>query len=484
MNCQEFRKAWEDNSELDTFSHIEICDDCMVWIEAQLANGEEVQFLKEIPQPSAELEDKIMQAIYQTAGQGLTPQAVAAPVLAETKVRRFAPKFSGMAWASAAAILLLVGVMGYKQLGGNQLSGTANISGQAEMQIALAPASGESQDRPNETENNAVSGSASQSPDAPVSSPAAMMAMPSSGETVTAMDTPETADSKSSDANPSAKQMAPDSGQRQQPVSQPSQIALAAPKQQEAKTQADAAPAKNRPIIAARHAGGKPPGAEQAKTAAPAENQQSASDHASSIAALAPETEEKALLDNTMGALSMDAEAGEEVHSAAGHPTLVGPPVTATTKPDITLSTFTDVDTAANASDMPVPDTAKLPDGFSLHAITAQYESQTSQKVVRLTSEYKRNHDWIRVEVVRNEHGKRSLSIPGTFTATQLFTVHSEQAIAVTFDKKDDASSETTAQHAVHFNAQHENDSLYVILTAHGIPLDQLVETSKQITWQ
>ncbi|MDF2680473.1 MAG: hypothetical protein K0R47_1663, partial [Brevibacillus sp.] len=71
MNCQAFRKAWlEEDTDSDVISHIETCDDCMAWIEKLLDTDEEVQFLKEVPLPSVNLEERIMQAIYQDAGQG------------------------------------------------------------------------------------------------------------------------------------------------------------------------------------------------------------------------------------------------------------------------------------------------------------------------------------------------------------------------------------------------------------------------------
>lgn len=96
MNCQEFRKAWEDTTNESTLFHIETCEECMVWIEAQFANGEEVQFLKEVPRPSAQLEDNIMQAIYKMTGQESTPQAAAALVV--KWLRRAASDRTSLRW--------------------------------------------------------------------------------------------------------------------------------------------------------------------------------------------------------------------------------------------------------------------------------------------------------------------------------------------------------------------------------------------------
>ena len=469
MNCHEFRHAWDDITDPEMLSHIETCEECMVWIEAQLAIGEEVQFLKEIPQPSAQLEDKIMQAIYQTAGQGMTPQAAAAPALTEVtqaKPRRFIFTKPAMTWASAAAILLFAGVLGYQQLQQDNQEVAVEHGSLAMEGIASAPAPAAQQatalDNPNESVSNqaiAETAPAAGSADSTLSS-AAEPGAEIAGSHETA-----------------AKDSGTEQNQAAQEAGQAFSIAMAPKVPAAAESETSAAAEPKRPIIAARNANGKP-ATEQPKAAAPGPTP-ALSNEAHSIAALPPgDQQETSLADQRMNSL-----AAEEHQTVEQAPALVGPPVMTMAKPEITLSSFTDVATAAHASDMPVPEAGKLPEGFALHAITAQYESQTSQKVVRLTTEYKRNRDWIKVEVVRNEHGKRSLSIPGTFTATQLFTVQSEQAIGVTFDKQASADSEAAADHAVHFNADPENQSLYVVITASGISLEQLVEASKQVSW-
>jgi hypothetical protein len=188
-----------------------------------------------------------------------------------------------------------------------------------------------------------------------------------------------------------------------------------------------------------------------------------------------------AAVDEPVTAMTVPQNPGADPDVATGN-TLVGPPAPADGKAPITLSTFSDVETAVQASDMPVPVLAQMPNGFSLGDISVQYESETSQRVAQLTADYKRNNDWVKVDVVRNKNGKRSLSIPGTFTATQLFSVNGEQAIAVSFQQQ--GTRESAAQHAVHFNAQSENQSLYVVVTANGISLEELIEASKSVAWR
>lgn len=472
MNCQEFRKAWEDTTNESTLFHIETCEECMVWIEAQFANGEEVQFLKEVPQPSAQLEDNIMQAIYKMTGQESTPQAAAAPVVKPAAPRRFRPNISSMAWVGAAAILLVVGAIGFQQTqnSSQEISMKAESSA-ADMQGAIvsAPAANSPASAAMDTKSGtqAFGGSSTES----------IQAAPPESKAAPAQEKAGQPDGNAGGPNQSAfgNQIAMDV-----PAEKIGELKSA---KESAKAEGNEAPEPKRPIIAARNANGKPP-ADQPKAKGNAEAAPNQPGQHNPVAGVPADEQNKALANQPVGALALDANADEAGQPAAEHaPALVGPAVSTMAKSEITLSSFSDVETAAHASDMPVPQAGQLPEGFSLHAISAQYESQTSQKVIRLTSEYKRNKDWIKVEVVRNEHGKRSLSIPGTFTATQLFTVQSEQAIAVTFDKQANAG-EAAAQHAVHFNAQPDNQSLYVVVTANGVTLDQLVEASKQITWQ
>jgi hypothetical protein len=75
------------------------------------------------------------------------------------------------------------------------------------------------------------------------------------------------------------------------------------------------------------------------------------------------------------------------------------------------------------------------------------------------------------------------LSIPGTFTETQVFTIDNEQAIGVTYDPQAQPGTESFPQHAVHFNTMKENHSLYVVISGSGVRLEELTELAKQLSW-
>lgn len=478
MNCQEFRKAWTDETDIETLSHIETCEECIAWMEAQLTSGEEVQFLKEVPQPTADLEEKIMQAIYQTAGQGVPPHAASASVTTSPKqaeFRRWTFLLPSLTWVGAAAILLAVGVAGYQQFhqaGQGDATESAMQSGSTAKDEQKA---GQPADAP----------SIRLSPDTSVSSPAA-----GSGQSAPAAKQPDGQTSPDASMDqPGAlalngngtEQPGADASQAQEPQAGPGEAAAEkaqapqTPQQPAAETVNESVPSPHkRTIIAARNANGKA-AADQAQQENTPSGQTVASNPTGGVTAFRA-------AENESGVQTFSAAIAADP-STESVPPVAGPPATALAKQEITLSTFTDLETAVRSSDLPVPVLNQPPDGMALQAVTVQYESPTSQKVVRLSAQYRHSKEWIKVDVVPNAKGKRSLSIPGTFTATQLFTVNGEQAIAVSFDQQA-SSGEAAAQHAVHFNAQTGNRSLYVVLTARGIRLDQLVEVSKQLTWR
>jgi hypothetical protein len=481
MNCQEFRKAWTDETDIETLSHIETCEECIAWVEAQFTSGEEVQFLKEVPQPTANLEEKIMQAIYQTAGQGVPPHAASAPVTTSPKqaeFRRWTFHLPSLAWAGAAAILLAVGVAGYQQFH----QADQGVATESAMQSGSAAKDEQKGGQPAAAQSNRLS------PDTSVSSPAAGSTQSAPAEKQPDGQTAPAASLDQSAAlaiNGSATERAQaDASQAQEPQAVPGEAAAEkaqapqTPQQSAEEAVKETVPSPHkRPIIAARNASGK-----ASDDQAHEENTQSGQ--------TAPTDQTKAA-GGVTAFRAAENESATQPFSAAiaadpsteSLPPVAGPPATALAKQEITLSTFTDLETAVQSSDMPVPVLNQLPDGIALQAVTVQYESPTSQKVVRLSADYRHGKEWIKVDVVPNAKGKRSLSIPGTFTATQLFTVNGEQAIAVSFDQQA-SSGEADAQHAVHFNAQAGNRSLYVVLTARGSRLDQLVEVSKQLTWR
>ncbi|MFD2369271.1 hypothetical protein ACFSO0_04660 [Brevibacillus sp. GCM10020057] len=419
-----------------------------------------MQFLKEVPLPSANLEERIMQSIYQNAAQGTPPHAAAETLQPPTPIagsKRRAKGFPSFAWVSAAAILLAVGFAGYQQLqpGGQQMAaqltgsagGSANdvASFNTEIQPKTARAAAEAQnasmlkEAPLAADVTPKAAQAQTAPVPPAVQPKAVEAPVSNAGAAIAMDSPQ------------AKKAAIES--RSSRTETPASRSTATVNPPAADTQAKEA------AILADTAKGKTSASLTAKESPEATDDESG---------------------HVYAALTAPDETATDTHPSAN--AFAGPPAPTERKDAITLSTFSDLETAVQASDLPVPVLPQTTSGFTVADVSVQYESETSTKVTQLTANYKRNNSWIKIDVVRNTHGKRSLSIPGTFTATQLFTVNGQQAIGVSFDQQD--SKPSSAQHAVHLNAQVDNQSLYVVISASGISLDELIETTKLITWQ
>lgn len=470
MNCQAFRNNWLTHTDNEMLSHIETCEACITWLESQ-TQDEEVQFLKEVPPPPANLEDRIMQAIYQTSEQAAPPHAATMPLQdatqsMTTKSNPRQRRFPSFAWVSAAAVLLIVSAVGYQQLQKPMVETAYEVPSGSQQEpsaagIASVPESASSQEDPTE-------------------SPELASEQPASAARV---EEPQT-------ATPS-----------EQPIASFGFAATAPPEQPIGTTEpaadthsilaADTSRAvtkENRPAIVARNASPKPPTYEQAnEQPAKKEHPPIVSEEVNLAASVAEEPSPEmsvaaAIMRAPVYALTMAPE--EEMGTLADladKKSQASPPTEPVSESSpITLSTFTDVETAVQASDMPVPVLNELPDGMGLGGISIRYESETSQKVAKVMAEYQNASSWIKVEVERNGNSKRSLSIPGTFTATQLFSVNNEQAIGVTFEKQ----PEQTASHAVHFNALSGDHSLYVVMTAHGIPLETLMGAAKKITWK
>ncbi|QRG66044.1 hypothetical protein JNE38_21050 [Brevibacillus choshinensis] len=453
MNCQAFRKAWLEDTDSDVISHIETCEDCIIWIEEQMTTDEEVQFLKEVPLPSVNLEERIMQAIYQDAGKGTPPHAATESLQPPTPLassKRRTKGFPSLAWVSAAAVLLIVGLAGYQQLQSN------------DSQMASMPQSATSG-----SPNQGIAYNAESQPEAPKSE-------------APVQDSLATSDAAPAAAGTLAKQQAP-AAQTPKAADTPSvmsESAIAMNKQAKTISPQSRAATESQPT--ARSSVVTPPVTEPAKketTIALADQEK-----ARKSAAKATEETDQSVAASGEPVYSLTAQSVPEADENASAKAVVGPPAPSVQKAAITLSTFSDIETAVQASDLPVPVLASSANGFAVSDISVQYESETSQKATRLTADYKRNKSWIKIDVVRNTHGKRSLSIPGTFTATELFTVGQEQAIGVSFDQQ--GAKPSTVQHAVHFNAQAKNQSLYVVMSANGISLDELIETAKQLTWE
>lgn len=462
MNCQAFRKAWLDLDDTDseTLSHIETCEDCIVWIETQMTTEEEVQFLKEVPLPQANLEERIMQAIYETAGQNLPPHAATVSLQPPTPItsKRKTKGFPSFAWVSAAAVLLAVGFMGYQQLQSDQIQSASELASS-----------------PTIAANDTVVSKAMMEPavNAPASSP------PEAVKSAPPSEAPTPKQSTVQENTAIAKDTPPAAPAQAKIATSPLEgaIAMENPQSKVAPPESRATNKESRVPMVARNNGAEKPASE------PKTNSQSstsvAPDDNSSAEATADANQSIAGSEQAFGITA--ATVPDTQQDGSTENALVGPPVPAA-KQQITLSTFSDVDTAVQASDMPVPVLPTATNGFAMSDISIQYESETSTKVAHLAANYNRNKDWVKVEVVRNTQGKRSLSIPGTFSATQLFSINGEQAIAVSYEQHD--KKDSAVQHAVHFNAQTNNQSVYVVITAHGVPLDELIDASKQITWK
>lgn len=465
MNCQAFRSTWLTNTDSELLSHIETCEACIAWIESQ-TQDEEVQFLKEVPLPPANLEERIMQAIYQTSEQGVPPHAAtiplqnAAPAVTKKGKQRF-KGFSSLGWASAAAVLIAVGVVGYQQM-------------QNPMVETAFEAASNQQDAPNHAEM-ATAQQPAASPAARTASPEMASEQPASTSGVVE---PQTATVNEQQAIPygiAATEPEVKNTENPEPAAKTNHLLAA--------DTARTVTKESRPPIVARNSSSKPavdqaakkdqpPVTEEVNTAASVAEEPSPEMSVAAAVMKAPVYALTVAPEEEMGAMMMDA--------ADNKSTVVGPPAPEAESTPITLSTFTDVETAVQASDMPVPVFSELPDDIALSGISIRYESETSQKVAQVMAEYQNTTSWIKVEVTRNGSAKRSLSIPGTFTATQLFSVNNEQAIGVSFEKQ----SEQTTQHAVHFNAVSGDQSLYVVMTAHGISLEGLMDVAKKITWK
>lgn len=459
MTCQDFRRHWIHDIDNADVTHLETCDDCLNWIEANVSS-EEVMFMKEFPQPSPQLEDRIMQAIYQLTPPQAVPPVTAtvenAPVMLSAK-RKPKHRYLQMGWAGAAAVIIAFGLF--------------SVQGVKEQATDIKS------EQPQES--STVQGT----PNA-----AAPPAPPQTPEIAVAEKQPEIAASKehaASTTNETAP--APATGETVQAKEAPAntplmrKIETPAASKQEAPAQADhnsVALTKESDLgISAATALGPLPARGKDKAADSAAVTESAADtEVKSNAKLAAPaaTEENSM---TMAGIIADH---------AGAPSIAAMPAadteSAQSNEQITLSTFTDVDTARQASDLPVPNFKTLPEGFTLSSVSLRYESETSKHVESLAVQFMHRNNQIKIEVSQAGTGKHSLSVPGTFTETQVFQVDGERAIGVTYDPAA-YSGIGTAQHEVQYYKMNGNNALHVVITANGITLKELTELAKQMNW-
>jgi len=438
MNCQAFRSRKFDALDDATLSHLETCDDCLLWMEEKTANDEEVRFLKDFPQPAVELEERIMQSIYKTIGKSSVPLAVAEQSVIKQPKKMKLP-FSPFAWAGAAAILLVVGILSTQAMQ-NDSSKSGSINS--------AASSAESTTAAQNDQQSADETIAALVPDAAVNAE-------SSTKQGSAAAATEPKDKQQSNQN-----------NTNEGVQKDSVLAL---EQQPAELPARASKNELEPSAKAPAALVGPPNPETAELADSKNNAE--------IAMTAPEANAKQPSFAAMGA-------PEDVHgqpSPAAADQSNEQSLRTKRTGNITYSTFTDVPSAVQASDLSVPVATKLPEGFHMSDISLRYESETSKQVNQLQSTYRRGDDFFTIEVLRNHPNKRALSIPGTFADRKLFTVGGNEAIGVTYDP---ASQPAEAQHVIHFETTQKSVPLYVIVSVKGISLTDAIDVTKQMTWQ
>lgn len=490
MNCQEFRSKWEHSIDDAIYEHIETCEDCLNWIETSTSALEEAMFLKEYPTPSVELEDRIMQAIYQTAGTNNVPlSATVMPASGEIQLQKpNKRRFFVPTWVAAAGVVVAVGLIGAPLLTGNQSEQFA--------EVASAPST-QNQSQTGGAMNEAAKTDATKPADAPTiaaaeapaEQPAAADQAMQSTETETTPNDTSAVQSKKAAADAAsapatAKKMvpmlAPQTAERKASVVDESNIVAIAPKTaDQATTQPNLhtpLPARNKPASApptqSNKQGATQPAATDAQAPAIADEGNAVAstqpeDGNVSLALAGPHLPESTLETNATAA----AEAGEVTAKQA-----LGP------ENPITLSTFNDVETAVQASDLPVPTLAKIPPEYALSMLTVQYESQTSKHVNNIQTIYQLANSGKRITIDTTlQQGKRSLSVPGEFSNTQVFQIDGEQAIGVTFK---DSAEPSANKSAVYYQAVKDGHSLYIVVTADGVPLADLMEMTKQIIWK
>ncbi|NGQ95388.1 hypothetical protein G3578_09490 [Brevibacillus sp. SYP-B805] len=471
MNCQEFRQDWMHDADNADLTHIETCDDCLNWLEANFTSDEEVMFMKEYPQPSAHLEDRIMHAVYQLA---VPSSPATATVMSPSARKRFPRRYQQLGWIGAAAILLAVGAFSLKEMqGGLQESAhhsalqqaAGNAAPASQPQLAMATEPPKQQEAAHvEQEETPVKHGVPVIQEAPVEKKRSAEQPAASGNTV------PPADAQPKRASSQPKQQAQDTPSpaapgTQQPVNEKAitTLPVAGP------------PADIGKMIASRD------------TRSAAGNDKQAAGQPAATAAV-PAVDAKTMAD--AAAAKQPGNTVQGIASIGEHPkdTTASQDggqnkAAVAAEPQITLSTFTDVETAVRASDIPIPSISQPPSGFALSSVSLRYESETSQRVTHVSLMYHRNVDAIKIEVTRSNPGPHNLSVPGTFTDTQVFQIDGEQAIGVTYDPQAVPADHAGAQHAVHFYATKANHSLYVVMTASGISLNDLTELAKQLTW-
>lgn len=466
MNCSDFRAKWLNHAYETDLSHIETCDDCLHWIETVLASGEEVQFMKEFPQPSADLEERIMQTIYAENGKAILPPLTAAEETPSDPAQRAENPWRRMirnrwgAWIGAAAVLLVVSLMGIQGQFQNDMerAGSHSAAGAAQESIAssVEPSTPESSEK-------ATTFTVLESPQSEASA--------ATGTEDSAASPAQSLQAEQPNSPASDKQPKPEQEERN--ALEQTLIAMDTPNRPQVQP---VARAHAETSLASRDATGLAESVtEQQKQAEapevggqPSDTAMQAAEETDSISSASPRESDVV----SMAGMDEVPTAAKTEHAASEGPKVAEMP--------LTISTFSDVTLAAQVSDIPVPVLVGLPDGFALQEISLRYPSETSKHVSAVTASYKRDDHLVSVAVTRNDSPQRSLSIPGTFVDRRLFPIGSDQAIAVTHDPKTAANR---SEHEVHFLTTQESIPLYVTITGSGVSIDEVIHAARTIQW-
>lgn len=467
MNCHEFRRHWMHDADNNDLSHIETCDDCLNWVEANFTSEEDI-FMKEFPQPSAQLEERIMQAVYQLSTSQTVPpvSATMESAVPAAANRRFSRRYVQAAWAGAAAVVLAIGLAGVQMMNGSEMD-TAQAPATAGSAAQVSKFSTKEADSP-APQATSASQYAITMQASPAEEKATVPDMNREGTEQTTVQKKEAYDTAVAIGKPDANPAAKETARQEQPAQKIAMGTLPAASAPGDSGNRALTARNSQPSVAAKEQKGD---SKQADAQTPA----------SLYGLVNPTALSDAAEQGKVNSLASNTE-DENLSSALAAPT-VNEADQQNSTAQITLSTFTDVETASHASDVPIPSIAKLPDGFVLTSVSLRYESETSQRVTHQSIMYQHNSYPIKIEVTRLPAGEHSLSVPGTFSETQVFQINGEQAIGVTYAAQSRAGAPSGAEHAVHFYTQKGNDTLYVVLSANSVTLSELIQLAKELTW-
>ncbi|TPG69429.1 hypothetical protein EEL32_02940 [Brevibacillus laterosporus] len=492
MNCQEFKAKWTNTVDDDTaLSHLEFCDECLAWLENEWSSSEENLFLKEIPHPSVDLENSIMNKIYaapqhqggfsqsEKTERGIIPLAVTDQTKgsSNTKAKRF--KFLSYPVLGAASVLLVMGLVGVQALNGGFTGGVDHPP-----QVAYAPV-------PEEPTSYMAQSPQIDTKQAPTSSNLpetnSLVTDQKTGSQETSVPTMQKAEGTTEKKEPkpvrNEKDTALAQAKKTQTPSTDSAIAMQNNSKQAVQQGQNNNPAISS-LLASRSLSPQQAASKEHEVTAAEATEKNLDDQKSGSESTTPSDELKKSNDiaiaspenQTVGEASSIAET--EVESAGSISEMFTQEKEKEKEKPQTFSTFVSLDKAKQASDMPLAALVKA--DYKLASVNIHYESETSKHVTSQISVYRHGEAEIKLEVLRNDTQKRALSIPGTFAGSpQIFSVGTDKAIGVTFDSQE----KNTMQHTVHLITNKSSQQLYVIATAKGMSLQDLMDIVKTMNW-